>query len=345
MSDPEIEVGAAARSGSTACPPGRTRSTPTAAVRRSAGPRHAGRVVRSTGAPRSRRPSRTPAGAVADRVPRAGRPDLAGGAEPRGRPGPYPAAAGRRGRREAGPGRRPDRAPSATPVATSEQPALATAPTWKNFSADGRREAVIIAGQPTFVDVAFLALGTARKGVCRISVTFPRGGGYGTGFRVGQRHLLTNTTFSSTPSRAREGADRGGVVRLRGRRQQADAHHRPGPCDLGTGVRRGERLGPGGRAKPSPTHTRSCRSSEARDPQVDDRVYIVQHPGRPAEEDRLPAQPGSRCRAGAAAVLDGHRGRSSGSPVFDDNWDLVGLHHFAAPRRPESRRRCVTRAD
>ena len=22
---------------------------------------------------------------------------------------------------------------------------------------------------------------------------------------------------------------------------------------------------------------------------------------------------------------------SSGSPVFDDNWDIVGLHHFAVP--------------
>lgn len=65
-------------------------------------------------------------------------------------------------------------------------------PHWKNFSDTGQQEAIIVAGQPTFVDVAFLAIGLRRaRSVCRLVTAFP-GAGSGTAFRVGPRQLLTN---------------------------------------------------------------------------------------------------------------------------------------------------------
>ena len=69
----------------------------------------------------------------------------------------------------------------------------------------------------------------------------------------------------------------------------------------------------------------------ARDPEVDDRVYIVQHPdGQPKKI----AFQHNLLRVVEPELLqywtDTEVG-SSGSPVFDDNWDIVGLHHFAVP--------------
>jgi V8-like Glu-specific endopeptidase len=69
----------------------------------------------------------------------------------------------------------------------------------------------------------------------------------------------------------------------------------------------------------------------ARAPQVDDRVYIIQHPeGQPKKI----AFQHNLIRAVEPELLqywtDTEVG-SSGSPVFDDSWNLVGLHHFAVP--------------
>ena len=223
---------------------------------------------------------------------------------------------------------------SATPVTTSDQPPPATAPTWKNFSADGRQEAVIIAGQPTFVDVSFLERGAQRaKSVCRISVTFPRGGGYGTGFRVGPRHLLTNhhVLFDTEHGNAKAQTAEAWFD------YEADVTGRMRtivqvPCDLATVVfDAGNDWALVETSEAIPDAYPVLPLVGARDPQVDDRVYIVQHPdGQPKKI----AFQHNLVRAVEPELLqywtDTEVG-SSGSPVFDDNWDLVGLHHFAVP--------------
>ena len=163
MSDPEIEVGAAARSGHDSAPSA-TNPLDAYPLRFDTPP------VRATLAAfctiyrrrRSRRSSKTPGWSWADRVPRASRPDLAGGAGHAADQTRIPQLL------DAAVAEKPALAVvlaelrSATPAATSEQPPPTTAPTWKNFSVDGRQEAVIIAGQPTFVDVAFLERGAQR---------------------------------------------------------------------------------------------------------------------------------------------------------------------------------------
>jgi V8-like Glu-specific endopeptidase len=221
----------------------------------------------------------------------------------------------------------------ATVVAT-ERPATETAPTWKNFSADGRQEAVIIAGQPTFVDVSFLRVGSERaKSVCRLSVTFPRGGGYGTAFRVGPRHLLTNhhVLFDTEDGNRKatqaeawfdyESDGSGGmrtIVQI--------------PCAVDTVVfDEANDWGLIQTTKDIPDAYPVLTLEGARAPQVDDRVYIIQHPqGQPKKI----AFQHNLVRAVEPELLqywtDTEVG-SSGSPVFDDNWDLVGLHHFAIP--------------
>jgi V8-like Glu-specific endopeptidase len=223
---------------------------------------------------------------------------------------------------------------SEEPVLAADRPAAGDAPSWKNFSADGRQEAVIIAGQPTFVDVSFLALGAERaKSVCRLSVTFPRGGGYGTGFRVGPRHLLTNhhvlfdtedDNRRATVAEAWFDYETDGSGGMRSIVQV--------PCDLDTVVfdlandwalvRTSQEI---------PDAYPALSLVGARAPQVDDRVYIIQHPeGQPKKI----AFQHNLVRAVEPELLqywtDTEVG-SSGSPVFDDSWNLVGLHHFAVP--------------
>ncbi|HEU4331719.1 MAG TPA: trypsin-like peptidase domain-containing protein [Lapillicoccus sp.] len=221
-----------------------------------------------------------------------------------------------------------------SPVVAADRPVTETAPTWKNFSADGRKEAVIIAGQPTFVDVAFLALGAERaKSVCRLTVTFPRGGGYGTGFRVGPRHLLTNHhvlfdtddgNAKATQAEAWFDYETDGTGKLRPIVQIG--------CDLDTvAFDEANDWALVQTSKPIPDAYPALSMEGARQPKVDDRVYIVQHPeGQPKKI----AFQHNLVRAVEPQLLqywtDTEVG-SSGSPVFDDQWNLVGLHHFAVP--------------
>jgi V8-like Glu-specific endopeptidase len=212
--------------------------------------------------------------------------------------------------------------------------APAAEPSWKNFSADGRKEAVIVAGQPTFVDVAFLALGAERaRSVCRLTVTFPRGGGYGTAFRVGPRHLLTNhhVLFDT------EDGDAKATVAEAWFDYETDGKGRLRPivqigCDLDTVAY--DEVNDWAlvqTSEPIPEAYPALSMEGAREPKVDDRVYIIQHPeGQPKKI----AFQHNLVRAVEPQLLqywtDTDVG-SSGSPVFDDQWNLVGLHHYAVP--------------
>ncbi len=205
--------------------------------------------------------------------------------------------------------------------------------TWKNFSTDGRAEAIIVAGQPTFVDVAFLAKGLAKaRSVCRLVTKFP-GEGSGTAFRVGPRHLLTNyhVLFNADDGdRKVVGAqawfdyetDEAGVLRSVVQI----------PCDVSSVV--GEKSEDWALIRTEraiPARYPAITLVGARVPAVDDRVYIIQHPnGQPKKV----AFQHNLVRSVAPDMLqywtDTDLG-SSGSPVFDENWDLVGLHHFSVP--------------
>ena len=182
--------------------------------------------------------------------------------------------------------------------------------------------------------MSFLALGAERaKSVCRLSVTFPRGGGYGTGFRVGPRHLLTNhhvlfdtedDNRKATQAEAWFDYETDGSGGMRTIVQV--------PCDLETvAFDLANDWALVQTSKEIPDAYPVLTLVGARAPQVDDRVYIIQHPeGQPKKI----AFQHNLIRAVEPELLqywtDTEVG-SSGSPVFDDSWNLVGLHHYAVP--------------
>jgi V8-like Glu-specific endopeptidase len=204
---------------------------------------------------------------------------------------------------------------------------------WKNFSGTGREEAIIVAGQPTFVDVAFLALGMDRaKSVCRLAVRFPEEGS-GTAFRIGHSHLLTNHHVLYDHERD----DRRATAAEAWFNYESDVQGQPKKvvqvgCDVDSIVGEKDHDWALIRTTESiPDDFPSLSITDGKVPDVDDRVYIIQHPyGQPKKV----AFQHNLVRAVEPDFIqywtDTDLG-SSGSPVFDEKWKVVGLHHFAVP--------------
>lgn len=231
------------------------------------------------------------------------------------------------------------------PLIAAEAPVPAAqrdpaSPHWKNFSADGQAEAIIVAGQPTFVDVAFLTLGAERaRSICRLVTRLPSGSGSGTGFRVGQRHVLTNhhVLFDEENGNQRatsieawfnyeDGVD-GSPRTIRQIR-----------CDPASAV--GEQADDWALVtaeQPIPGEFPALSIDNSKVPKVDDRVYIIQHPGGGPKKVAFAH---NLVRAVEPNILqywtDTDLG-SSGSPVFDERWGVVGLHHFSVPAPSDDR--------
>jgi V8-like Glu-specific endopeptidase len=202
---------------------------------------------------------------------------------------------------------------------------------WRNFSADGQAEAVIIAGQPTFVDISFLAVGLARaRGVCRLATRFPDAGS-GTAFRVGTRHLLTNhhVLFNqrdggrkvvSAQAWFNYETDESG--RLRPLRQvECDPDSIVGEADEDWALI--------ATSEPIPDEFPILPLTNTRAPEIDDRVYIIQHPY--GGQKKIAFQHNLVRSVDQWKIqywTDTDLG-SSGSPVFDENWSVVALHHFS----------------
>ncbi len=205
--------------------------------------------------------------------------------------------------------------------------------TWKNFSGDGQAEAVIVSGQPTFVNVSFLAVGLDRaRSVCRLVTRFP-GEGSGTGFRVGAGHILTNyhvlfdaqhedRKVTSVQAWFNYEADQRGNLKT--------------VCQIGCdpGSVTGEKADDWAiirATEPIPDAFPVLPVLGSRVPEIDDRVYIIQHPqGQPkkvAFQHNLVRYVGPET---LQYWTDTDLG-SSGSPVFDETWSVVGLHHFSVP--------------
>jgi V8-like Glu-specific endopeptidase len=228
---------------------------------------------------------------------------------------------------------------AAQPVLDAEAP-LPADPGWKNFSADGRAEAVIVAGQPTFVDVAFLSLGVLRaRSVCRMVTRFPAGAGSGTGFRVGASHLLTNYHVLFDAMRGDEPVT--AVQAWFDYEDDVDGTAKPIVqirCDPASIL--GEKVDDWAvvrTTEPIPAQFPVLLLDGAPVPAVDDRVAIVQHPGGRPKQVALQH---NLVRAVLPDVLqywtDTDLG-SSGSPVFDQQWNVVALHHFSVPAPAEDR--------
>jgi V8-like Glu-specific endopeptidase len=212
-------------------------------------------------------------------------------------------------------------------------------PSWKNFSENGRAEAVIVAGQPTFVDISFLALGLARaRSVCRLVTWFP-GGGSGTAFRVGERHLLTNhhvlhdhddgdrKVISVQAWFNYETDERGALRPIR----QID-------CDPDSVV--GEKAEDWALIQTSvsiPDEFPVLPLTGARLPEVNDRVCIIQHPLGQPKKIALQHNLIRWVDDNSIQYWTDTDFGSSGSPVFDESFEVVALHHFSVPTPHDNR--------
>ena len=213
---------------------------------------------------------------------------------------------------------------------TNAPPSSAGEPDWKGFTGGAGFERQILA-EPTLLDVAFLRRGTElAAGVCRLLVTTEDSKKFvGTGFRIAENLLLSNhhVIFDRSHGNARPVAVEAWFGYERAF-DGADLQH-----DVVHGLPESAR---GGLDhdwavieldSPMPEGTPIISLTAQSTPRPGDRVYIIQHPnGGPKQigmihnEVRYVDQDVLQYWTDTAAG-------SSGSPVFDEQWQLVALHH------------------
>jgi len=196
-----------------------------------------------------------------------------------------------------------------------------------------------ILGHNDLIGVSFLEMGTqVARAIGRINVSVPEGGWYGTGFLVSPRLLLTNHHVLANTQQAAAGQIEFNF--------QDDIHGRPANpmkfrldpetffatdaeldyslvavADNGSGSSRLADFG----------HI-PLASEEGRI-LVGELVNIIQHPnGEPKQMALRENQIMDQIQNFLHYVTDTAPG-SSGSPVFNDQWELVALHHSGVPRR------------
>jgi V8-like Glu-specific endopeptidase len=180
------------------------------------------------------------------------------------------------------------------------------------------------------LDIAFLERGLeCAKAVCRITVNFGGAIYYGTGFRIGQHTLLTNhhvlhnwDNGDALPASVEAAfgyeLDTFGKLRL--------ATHVP--FDVST--IRGDRSHDFAVVTTEvalPDYVTILPLEAAATVAVDDRVYIVQHPDGLPKKIALAHNLVRSVTPDVVQYWTDTEAGSSGSPVFDDDWRVVALHH------------------
>lgn len=185
-----------------------------------------------------------------------------------------------------------------------------------------------IGAQSTLLDVSFLQRGIEiSPSVVKLVVTLNDEMRYnGTGFRISDDLLLTNHHVLFD--------DQGPATTVEAwygyERSFAGATREPQviACDQGTIVGRKDHDWAVVKvASPLPAQARPIEIAGAPTPAVADRVYIIQHPDGRVKQIGMVHNTVVKVDDDRIGYLTDTEGGSSGSPVFDEQWRLVGLHH------------------
>lgn len=189
---------------------------------------------------------------------------------------------------------------------------------------------LITAGASSLLGVAWLERGLERAGaVARLSVATNDGPAHGTGFLVAPSILLTNHHVAFPDAAAGPRA-----VTVWFRFQEPSPGGQPPTVDVHDATARPDEADPADdwalvRLKSPVGYPHVQLRAPTRPLVVNDRVCIIQHPeGGPKKLSVHKNQVRSiDAAAGRVQYLTDTLPGSSGSPVFDDQWELVALHH------------------
>lgn len=196
---------------------------------------------------------------------------------------------------------------------------------------EGEQYERVMGRQPTFLHVCFLETGLQRaRAVAKLVMSFGGRTAMGTGFLIAPDLVLTNhhNLFE------RDGTPAESVRVLFDYEQDAGGRLREvveAPVAAGSSVGEWQQAGDlvdwavvrliAGQADRTPLPLSS------RAPAVEDWVAIVQHPGGMPKQIALHHNTVSYVDDNVVHYMTDTEAGSSGSPVFDDRWDVVALHH------------------
>jgi V8-like Glu-specific endopeptidase len=197
---------------------------------------------------------------------------------------------------------------------------------WKGFGA----ERLVVSGVDTLLGIAFLSVGLERsRSVCRLTATFGRNPVHGTASLIGPGLLLTNHHVLHDWD---DGDQRATTVEAwfdyeldqAGQTRQLTIV----PCDASTiaGDRHHDwaivRMAA---APPSTSAVLRLRGAAA--PRPDDYVFIIQHPDGGPKMIGLSHNLVRYVDDDVLQYWTDTKPGSSGAPVFNSRWEVVGLHH------------------
>jgi V8-like Glu-specific endopeptidase len=204
---------------------------------------------------------------------------------------------------------------------------------WKGFSVDGR-ERQIVETDHTLLDIAFLERGVRQSAaVCRLVVSVPKLVQHGTGFRIGPKRIITNHhvlhDWDDGDARALSvQSEFGYELDLDGKLRKATVME----CDPGS--IRGDREHDFALIETidrMPDTIPSLSLVPMKPVEVGQRVIIVQHPEGLPKKIALAHNLVRHVDDDVLQYWTDTKAGSSGSPVFSESWDVVGLHHWWVP--------------